>query len=44
MAFAVIVHNITDKIEIKRKLTATQDRYQLITENTRDSVNIIDQN
>lgn len=44
VAFAAIVNNITDEIETKRKLTATQGRYQLIAENTKDLVNIIDQN
>ncbi|ASK63659.1 hypothetical protein CFK37_16590 [Virgibacillus phasianinus] len=44
VAFAVIIHNITDEIETKRKLTATQDRYRLIAEHTQDLVNIIDAN
>lgn len=44
VAFAAIIHNITDEIETKRKLSDTQNRYQLIAEHTQDLVNIIDQN
>lgn len=44
VAFAAIVHNITDEIETKRMLTDSQNRYQLIAEHTQDLVNIIDQN
>ncbi|WP_430786278.1 diguanylate cyclase domain-containing protein [Virgibacillus flavescens] len=43
VAFAAIIHNITEEVETKRQLTVTQERYQLIAEHTLDMVNIIDE-